>query len=424
MNIEDIVKYLQFKMGMNPDSVGHGTMKKAIYTAMHEKKIDNIDCYYQLIDNEPEVLQALIDGVIIPETSFFRDKNPFISLKEHLAGFKSRLCEFDEPLKILSIPSSTGEEPYSIAMTCLEAGLKHSEFEIHAYDISQRVLDIAQKGIFSEYSFRGCDPLYKSRYFSYQDEQYKIDENLQNTVSFFLGNLISEGFVTQVAQRYHIVFCRNLLIYFDRPTKRKAIGVVSLLLHDDGLLVVGHADTAILPSLGYKSFSQRFSFAYVKSDSEHKECEREQYSIIQRGKELIESLSAVRKSTSMALSPPPPLPAVIDKGEVADRDTYQKIEELISEKKFKEAKNLCYQQLMGMGSEGVIEHYLGSISFHQGEMVEAEVHFKKAIYLQPNDAIALHFLANIRHLCGDKLASLRYEQRAERIKARNHQNGQ
>ena len=219
MKIESIVGYLQKQMGMNPDAVGFYTMKKAVYTAMLSRDLDDLDEYYQLIQSNGEALQGLIDAVVIPETSFFRDKKPFKVLKDNLRQLYRMLCSDGEPLKVLSVPSSTGEEPYSIAMTCLEAGLNYGEFEIHACDISQRVLDIAQRGLYSEYSFRGSHTTYQQRYFTPKGHFFQINDQLRKSVNFFQGNLISDQFTSQVEKKFHIVFCRNLLIYFDKDRK-------------------------------------------------------------------------------------------------------------------------------------------------------------------------------------------------------------
>lgn len=422
MNVSQIVEFLQQKIGMNPDSVGHDTMKKAIYTSMLAYDLDDLEYYYQLLHTDETVLQELIDAVVIPETLFFRDKQPFQALKENLKNFSRTFCKEGEPLKILSVPSSTGEEPYSIAMTCLEAGLNYDEFEIHACDISQRLLDVAAKGEYGEYSFRGCDPIYKARYFSHRDGYYQIDKALQKTVRFFQGNLIGSGFVNNIGQRFHIVFCRNLLIYFDRQTKRKALDAITLLLHDDGVLVVGHADTAILPSLGYKSFSHEFSFTYVKGNSQHQPIVNVNKRLTQKGLELIEALTEARSPSS---PPSPPWEKAYEMtNEARDEEVktkkqlYQEIEQLFVEKEFLMARKLCETYTAEFGGDGKIYHMLGRIALAEGEIEIAEENFKKAIYLHPDDENALYYLTNIVTQRGDDEAARRYQQRAERIKAR------
>ena len=424
MNIELIVDFLQQKIGMNPESVGHDTMKKAIYSSMLAHDLDDFEYYYQLLNADSNVLQELIEAVIIPETSFFRDKQPFQALKENLRYFSRVFCKEGVPLKILSIPSSTGEEPYSIAMTCLEAGLSYDEFEIHACDISQRVLDVAVKGEYGEYSFRGCDPIYKQRYFTHEQGCYTIDENLKKTVRFFQGNLLGDGFVSDVGQRFHIVFCRNLLIYFDRQTKRKAIDVITLLLHDDGVLVVGHADTAVLPSLGYKSLSHGFSFTYVKCHSEHKPIVSDNNTLTLKGLKLIEELTAARspKNEAPSFLAVPSHETVNAHGDDEQLKTkselYQEIEKFFYEKEFLMARKLCETYIVEFSGEGEVYHILGRIALAEGEPETAEEHFKKAIYLHPDDENALYYLTEIMKQKGDKAAALRYQQRADRIKAR------
>ncbi len=419
MKIESIVGYLKKQMGMNPDAVGFDTMKKAVYTAMLANDLEDLDEYYQLIQSDGDALQGLIDAVVIPETSFFRDKKPFKVLKDNLRQLYRTLCSNGEPLKVLSVPSSTGEEPYSIAMTCLDAGLDYGEFEIHACDISQRVLDIARRGLYSEYSFRGGHTTYQQRYFTPKGNFFQIDERLRKSVNFFQGNLISDQFVSQVEKGFHIVFCRNLLIYFDKPTKCKAISAIESLLHDEGLLVVGHADTAILPSLGYKPFLDQFSFTYVKSHNQQKPVITTANDVLmEKGKQVMAALVAARTKTAASS------PVIIEHNKEAiasngsTDDVVQEIEVLLLKKDFPRATACCQVLMEKPDGNSTAHHYLGRIAFLQGEMVDAEKQFKKAIYLQPNDEKALYFLAKISKKQGDYTAALRYQQRADRIKAR------
>ncbi len=420
MNIESIVGHLQKQMGMNPDAVGFDTMKKAVYTAMLASNLDDLDEYYQLIQSDSQTLQGLIDAVVIPETSFFRDKKPFQVLRNNLHQLYRTLCGKGEPLKILSVPSSTGEEPYSIAMTCLDAGLNYGEFEIHACDISQRVLDVARRGQYSEYSFRGNHTTYQQRYFTAKGHFFQINEQLRASVDFFQGNLIGDQFLSQVEKEFHIVFCRNLLIYFDKPTKCKAISAIESLLHDDGLLVVGHADTAILPSLGYKPFSDQFSFTYVKSHNQQKAVITSANNdvLMEKGKQVMAALVAAR--TDITASPPATIKhseeAMLSSSSIGD--IVQEIEALLLKRDYSQATSCCQDLMKKPGDNGTAHHYLGRIAFLQGEMPVAEKQFKKAVYLQPNDEKALCFLAEISRKQGDDAAALRYQQRADRIKAR------
>ncbi len=424
MKIELIVRYLQQQMGMNPEAVGFDTMKKAIYIAMSANDLDDLDGYYQLIQQDSAALQNLIDTVVIPETSFFRDKKPFQVLKNNVRPLYRALCEEGEPLKILSVPSSTGEEPYSIAMTCLEAGLKYGEFEILACDISQRVLEVAQRGLYSDYSFRGGCEAYQQRYFTRKEHLFQIDESLRNSVTFFQGNLIGDHFIDKVAKKFHIIFCRNLLIYFDKHTKCKAVSVIDSLLYDEGLLVVGHADTAILSDLGYRRFSDQLSFTYVKNHNAQRVVAKTDHdAFAEKGKRVMAALAAAR--TDMVSSPSPDVAevsaAVTTVSVKSSRDLIQEFEALLLNNEFCRLTALCLRLIKEPHESGIAHHYLGRIAFLEGDMAVAEERFKKAIYLRPDDEKALHFLAEISKKQGDEAAAQRYQQRASRIKARTSQ---
>ncbi len=417
MKVEDIVMLLKEKIGVNPDSIGHDAIKKVICNSMEEHGVESVALYYSTLTQDDAALQDLIESVVIPETLFFRDKQPFEAIKENVALLRRVLCDDGEPIRILSIPSSTGEEPYSIAISCVEAGLNAEEFEIYAFDISNRALRIAEEARYGDYSFRGCEPSYKERYFQYKDGYYHVNREIRDPVRFFHGNLIEETFLNSLEKsNFHIIFCRNLLIYFDRTTKIKAMNIISELLHDDGLLVVGHADTAMLPSLGYKRFSQKYSFTYIRGDSCLKPYEDVNQRLKIRGKELIQTLSESRRLHAEKNRKSEKKSC--EKTRLTKKACYQQIEILIDSNNFVDAEDLCKEYIADFSDDGEIYHYLGVVLYVQDKYDVAEEAFKKAVYLHPGDESALLYLAEIARNRGETAVAERYEQRAARIKSR------
>ena len=159
--------------------------------------------------------------------------NPFELLFETVAG---RNDEF----RVLSAPCSTGEEPYSIAMTLMGAGLK--SFQVDGVDISERALLKARDGIYGYNSFRADLPLYAQRWFRKCEQGRMLAQEVRNSVNFHAGNII-DGCLPN--GRYDVIFCRNLLIYLDDGSRKCLAALLNEKLKDGGLLFVGHAE--ILP---------------------------------------------------------------------------------------------------------------------------------------------------------------------------------
>ena len=150
MNIKIISELLKSRIGLNPSTVGLEVIRRAVHRCMDSSGYEKIERYIEDIRSNDKEFRKLIDEVVIPETSFFRDKAPFIALKEFISYAISD-NDASHEIKILSIPCSTGEESYSIAMTFLEMGVDESRFSIHAYDVSDKLIDYAKKGIYSQY---------------------------------------------------------------------------------------------------------------------------------------------------------------------------------------------------------------------------------------------------------------------------------
>jgi chemotaxis protein methyltransferase WspC len=112
-------------------------------------------------------------------------------------------------LRLLSVPCSTGEEPYSITMSLLNSGWQIDKFTVHAVDISRRSLERANNGVYTEHSFRGKDLGYRSQYFKKQNRSYVINESIRQKVHFHNGNILNPLFMEGLGL-FDIIFCRNV----------------------------------------------------------------------------------------------------------------------------------------------------------------------------------------------------------------------
>ncbi|MBT7409978.1 MAG: chemotaxis protein CheR, partial [Methylococcales bacterium] len=161
--IPKIEKKLQQVMGLNAASVGMPVVIRAVEQRMKSLKMTAIVRYYNLLIDSTAEMKELIENVIIPETWFFRDKTPFDALKKYIRD-QWKPANPNKAVQILSIPCSTGEEPYTIAMSLMDIGMKSSEFRIDGIDISRENLIKANNGSYTRNSFRGDNISFKDRY--------------------------------------------------------------------------------------------------------------------------------------------------------------------------------------------------------------------------------------------------------------------
>lgn len=219
--------------------------------------------YYRLVtESRKAELLAFLDHLTINETSFFRNP-PQIELFENviLPGVAARKREEKrKQLRIWSAGCSTGEEPYTIAMLILENGSLHGwDIEIIGSDINQRVLTAARRGIYRKNSFRSTEPYLADKYFrEEEDGVYMISDRVKQLVSFCHLNLLDPckaRFIGQV----DVVFCRNVLIYFDYEARKKVVDNFYDRLSDGGYLLLGHAESLM-------NISTSFALVHLKHD--------------------------------------------------------------------------------------------------------------------------------------------------------------
>ena len=248
--LTDLESLLKREMGLDAASIGSSAIEGAVRARLAVCRLADIDAYRDLVSTSAQELQALIEAIVIPETWFFRDAEAFDALTRiacddwlprHDAGV----------LRLLSLPCSSGEEPYSMLMALVDGGFPRARLRIDALDISQRAIAAARAGLYGRNSFRGKDLAFRERHFSCDGDACRIDVSLRDAVHFRHANLFDADFSARLGS-YDVIFCRNILIYFDADTQRHALDVLARLLAPDGALIVAPAETGLLLSHDFR----------------------------------------------------------------------------------------------------------------------------------------------------------------------------
>jgi chemotaxis protein methyltransferase WspC len=238
---------LRNEIGLDASTVGSSLIHRAAQRRMEKRGIVAIAAYVKVLADEEQELQELVEQVVVPETYFFREPDA-ISDITRLAVAAHALGD-GAALRVLSVPCSTGEEPYSIALSLLAAGLPMSAIAIDAVDVSVQAVRRAKEGIYRGASFRGDMGVWK-KYLGETARGWEIEESVRSLVHVAQGNLLSESFQPP-REQYDVIFCRNLLIYFDEHAQARALGKIAALLAPDGVLVVGSADSFAARRAGF-----------------------------------------------------------------------------------------------------------------------------------------------------------------------------
>ena len=205
-----------------------------------------------------EALTAeVVEAMTTNETFFFRDKLPFDHLKEAVLPALAQARAARRSLRIWCAASSTGQEPYSIAMCLKEAGviLAGWRTEIVATDLSLAVLEKSKAGIFSQFEVqRGLPIQMLVKYFTQNGELWQLNADIRSMVQHRQLNLLQDF---SHLGTFDVIFCRNVLIYFDQDTKAKIFERISRMLEPDGVLALGAAESVVGITNAFKPYPDR-----------------------------------------------------------------------------------------------------------------------------------------------------------------------
>lgn len=419
--IENLLKKV---IGLDPESIGSSSIIRVIRRCADESGFNNIHEYYDKLIRSEQELKKLIEAIIVPETWFFRDNRPFKVFGEYVRRnwFKNNTPK-EGILRVLSIPCSTGEEPYSIAMMLDDMRYPASQFQIDAVDLSSKSIGHARYALYRENSFRGDEMGFRELYFTKEDKSYRLSKKICNMVNFYQGNILEESSLP-VCGPYHVIFCRNLLIYFDRNDQRRAIDILYKLLASGGLLFIGHAEAGSAIDGRFTPTMNRGAFAYekvnqnVSSQVVNVPRIKKKTNIKTQGKVVRISSAPVKKTGSNRKPLLDPkefetISNVIDKESQLDV-----IRKLADEDKLQEAANLCEEFLSVHDDNAEVYYLLGVINEADGDDEYAVELFQKAVYLDANCHHALVHLALYAERRGDTVAATNYRRRAERAATR------
>jgi len=204
------------------------------------------------LSKDPALTTEVVEAMTTNESFFFRDIKPFDLFRDHVLPHLLETRAAKKSFRIWCAAASSGQEPYSIGMTLLEQGAKLAgwKYEIVGTDISLKILEKAEKGVYSQFEAqRGMPITLLVKYFDQEGEAWKVKPSVRQLVSYKYFNLLEDP--TPLGT-FDVVFCRNVLIYFDQKTKGEVLGRISKLMPEDGMLFLGGAETVLGVSDDFK----------------------------------------------------------------------------------------------------------------------------------------------------------------------------
>ncbi len=455
IGVDDFSAVLKRKMGLDSGSIGSAAIERAVRHRMQAVDSDDEQEYLARLQASPAEMQQLIEAVIVPETWFFRYPESQAAMatlaRERLfaPGAEARV------LRVLSVPCSSGEEPYSIAMALLDAGVPPARFQIDAVDISERMVEFARRACYGRNSFRGDNLSYRDRHFTETADGHQLADAVMARVRFLAGNLFDAHLLPNVLP-YDFVFCRNLLIYFDAATQERAVALLKGFARRDGVLFVGPAETSLMTGRRLPALPLARAFAFhaeaakpaepvaaawipptprplagqVPAHASAHASARVPTQIPVRMQGQVSTQMSTRMSTpspatgprAAAPSPSPsrPSPAGMPAASAgADIEAaLRAIAVLADQGRVQEAMAQCRVHLAQHGASAEALYLLGLLQDAGGDTRQAQAAYRKALYLDPTHREALLHLAALVESEGDAEGARRLQARAARQEAR------
>lgn len=246
----DFLKFRDFfyrKTGIHFDEGKRYFVDKRLVERIEATGADDFRSYFIALrfESKGEELQQLVNSMTVNETYFFREAYQFDCMVKDMLAEVAKRKRHGGRIRIWSIPSSTGEEPYSIAIYLLERWplINDYEVEILSSDIDTTVLSAAQRGVYSARSVGQLPKEYLAKYFTRRnDNEFVISRDLVSAVEFSRVNL-TDANDTRKFRDIDLIFCRNLLIYFDDLSRRVAAEAMYDALSPGGFICLGHSES-------------------------------------------------------------------------------------------------------------------------------------------------------------------------------------
>ncbi len=404
MNLPPVEAWLAAHTGLSSDKLGPGQVARIARERCRETGCADAAAYVARLKTSLDEQLRFIEAIVVTETWFFRERAALDGLVRQVTGpWATR--HPTGAFRVLSVPCSTGEEPYSIAMALALASWPAARLQIDAVDISRESLVRGAEGIYRKNSFRGADLAFREIFFdAISADAWRVRDAVRAPVRFAEANLLGDDFAAG-RPRCDAIFCRNLLIYFEPPVQTRVFQTLMQLLADDGLLAVGPAEAVLALEHGFSPVPGESMFLFQKSAA----------------KTAVASQSSprtIRRTPPIARQPVVKIAAVVPRAPEAAPAIapIERLRALADAGRLREAAEMGDALLREAGATVDVCYLLAVVADAAGEKRRAEEFYRKTLYLNPQHAESLAHLALLLEKNGDAAGAAALRGRAARMK--------
>jgi len=245
--------FIYKESGITFTPTNRSILESRLKERFRENKIDSVSTYLDKIRKDKEELKGFLDSITTNLTRFFRNQAQFDALEKYVIPEVMKIKKVPGTIKIWSAGCSTGEEPYTIAMLLSEILPSSWSYDILASDLSLKCLMTAKEGFYAETRIVGIPDSYMPKYFAKVDGGFKIIPSIQSKIKFDYHNLKNDS----QQRNFDIVFCRNVIIYFDEAAQEGVINRFYESMASKSFLFIGHSESL---------FGMKTKFEFVKTE--------------------------------------------------------------------------------------------------------------------------------------------------------------
>ncbi len=396
-HLKQLVRALRERAGLDYSGDRITLFAFTLRHRLHRLNIPTVQEYIQYLQHHEEEWQALINAVSVLETSFFRQREYFQAIVHHVLPTLHRTYPADKPIQIWSVATATGEEAYTLAMAAWESGIAPQRpVVVWATDINTDALAIARKARYTESRIRRLPEPWVKKYLIHNpDGTYTPREEIRRLVRFRAYNLLTllSGSVPFPPLRMDIIYCTNVLIYFNRHTTQELIRALADLLSPQGVLFIDRAITYLTGGILQRvRWQNAIAFRPLAAATPH------------RRPRPVATRTDPHRSPQRA-SRPHRKPHHTAKADPATSSTsapsFTYIQHLVNANRLLEAEQALQQWLNEHPSDYRAHFLMGRLYQMRDNIDKARYHYKRALILHPTLSAAYLELANLHRREGE-----------------------
>lgn len=258
-------KLIYDSSGITFSETNRSILDSRLKERLREKKLESVEEYHKLITSDQEEFKIFLDSITTNLTRFFRNQPHFDAFINYVIPhvIENKKKTGDTKIRIWSAGCSTGEEPYTIAMILKDKLPAPYTFEITASDISLKSLMVGKQGFYPDSRISGIPQNYLATYFTKVDGGYQVKPDLMKYIKFDYHNLKFD----MGARNFDVVFCRNVLIYFDEAAQKEAIDKFWISMARNSYLFIGHSESLFGMDTKFEFLKTEWACLYQKSEN-------------------------------------------------------------------------------------------------------------------------------------------------------------